>query len=215
MKKNKTDKPKLKKAPIIIIIELIVLFLFVGVVGYQIKKDFFTKEKDAINKVEEKDNIKEYGYTLDDRDTALFKKEYNSLKALLNKKEIDYKIYAETLTRMFVIDFYTLNNKFTSTDIGSLEFVHPDQLENFKLNAGKTMYKGIKSNLYDDRVQELPTVISTTLISNEPTSYIYNKKTYEAYKIKISWEYDKDLGYEKEGTFICIKDNKKIYIVSK
>ena len=41
------------------------------------------------------DKISDYGYSLEERDTELFKKKFSELKTLFESEEIDYLKYAE------------------------------------------------------------------------------------------------------------------------
>ena len=152
---------------------------------------------------------------MDDEDTELYKTYFNELKEVLNKKDIDEKKYASLLVQLFVIDVYNLDNKLTSTDIGGLEFIHTDMAENFKINLGDTMYNTIESNLYGDRSQVLPVVINVVINSVEEYDYDYNDKSYSGYLVDTSWEYEEDLGYENQASFVLIDDNNKLNIIEK
>lgn len=211
---EKKVKRKFKKAPLILIIEILVLLAGLGYVGYTVYNDFFVSEEEPEAEIEEKDKIGNYGYYLKDRDTEVFITEFELLKEELNKDTIDYEKYAESVVKLFIIDFYSLNNKYTSTDIGGLDYIHPDLLENFKLNAGRTMYKGVKSNLNGDRTQKLPLVTSVTISSITETTYTYNDVKYDAYRISATWTYEEALGYETSGKYVVIKDEDILYIVS-
>ena len=178
-------------------------------------KDFFSNSgKDPVSK-KELENLKMYGYTLDDLDTPLYKTYFDDLKKVLNEEEIKMEDYAEGLVKLYVTDFYTLSNKITSSDIGGVEFVHPDVLENFKLKASDTIYNHVKNNVYGDREQVLPTVKNVEIIACTNTKYSYNNNEYDAYQVSASWEYKQDLGYDKKGVFYLINDNSKLNIVEK
>ena len=49
----------------------------------------------------------------------------------------------------------------------------------------------------------------------EETNYTIKatNASYKAYKIKLSWEYLTDLGYDKSAEVIVINDNNKLYVV--
>lgn len=178
-------------------------------------KDFFSNNgKDPVSK-KELENLNMYGYTLDDLDTPLYKTYFDDLKKILNEEEIKMEDYAEGLVKLYVTDFYTLSNKITSSDIGGVEFVHPDVLENFKLKASDTIYNHVKNNVYGDREQVLPTVKNVEIITCTNTKYSYNNNEYDAYQVSASWEYEQDLGYDKKGVFYLINDNSKLNIVEK
>lgn len=148
-------------------------------------------------------------YILYKRDSSLYKENFEKLRTILETSPVDNKEYAETIVKLFVIDFYTLDNKNDNTDIGGLQYVHSNLKDNLVLNASSTMYKYIKTT------KELPKVKSITSVDTRETTYKINDKDYSAYAITINWEYDKDLGYEKQGTFIVANDNGNLSIVEK
>lgn len=148
-------------------------------------------------------------YILYKRDSSLYKENFEKLRTILETSPVDNKKYAETIVKLFVIDFYTLDNKNDNTDIGGLQYVHSNLKDNLVLNASSTMYKYIKTT------KELPKVKSITSVDTRETTYKINDKDYSAYAITINWEYDKDLGYEKQGTFIVVNDNGNLSIVEK
>lgn len=148
-------------------------------------------------------------YILYKRDSSLYKENFEKLRTILETSPVDNKKYAETIVKLFVIDFYTLDNKDENTDIGGLQYVHSNLKDNLVLNASSTMYKYIKTT------KELPKVKSITSVDTRETTYKINDKDYSAYAITINWEYDKDLGYEKQGTFIVVNDNGNLSIVEK
>ena len=148
-------------------------------------------------------------YILYKRDSSLYKENFEKLRTILETSPVDNKEYAETIVKLFVIDFYTLDNKDENTDIGGLQYVHSNLKYNLVLNASSTMYKYIKTT------KELPKVKSITSVDTKETTYKISDKDYSAYAITINWEYDKDLGYEKQGTFIVVNDNGYLSIVEK
>lgn len=160
------------------------------------------------NKDEGVENINNK-YILYKRDSSLYKENFEKLRTILETSPVDNKEYAETIVKLFVIDFYTLDNKNDNTDIGGLQYVHSNLKDNLVLNASSTMYKYIKTT------KELPKVKSITSVDSRETTYKINDKDYSAYAITINWEYDKDLGYEKQGTFIVVNDNGNLSIVEK
>lgn len=210
------EKRKLNIKRVIGVVEVIILVALISVIGVYAYNDFFgNKTDEPTNIVTEKNSIKEFNYKLEDRDTELYEKAFNELKVLLESKdEIDYEKYANLISKLFVIDFYTLSNKVTSTDIGALEFIHPNNLENFKLNAGNTMYNTVLSNLYNEREQVLPEVSEVTINSTNATKFKYGETENDAYEINLSWKYVEDLGYDTSKTLIVMKENNKLYVVS-
>ena len=191
---------------------LIVLILIVGV---KIYFDFFANNDVEVETRKNLDTLDLYGYTLDDSDTDLYKKYFDELKVVLDEKEVDNEKYASLLTQLFVVDVYNLNNKLASTDIGGLEFIHNDLVENFKINLGDTMYNTIESNINGNRTQKLPVVTDVVISNIEEITYEYNDIEYNGYEVSASWTYEEDLGYEDSAQFILISDNNKLNIVEK
>ena len=128
---------------------------------------------------------------------------------------MDDEAYAKKLAEMFIYDFYSLNDKAAKTDVGGVEFIHPNAVENFLLNAEDTYYKYVESNIYNERKQELPTVSTVTIDSITPTEYAYNNEKHSGYEVKLSWSYtnEKFADYQKTATVILIKSEIKYYIV--
>lgn len=207
-------KRVLNKNRLFYFISIILVVIVLLIIGIKFVKDFIIKDnKDIITK-NNLDTLELYGYTLDDMDSKLYKEYFNELKSVLNSDVINYEEYAKDIVKLFVTDFYTLDTKLTSSDIGGIEFIPSDMVDNFKMNAGDTMYNHVKTNIYGDREQDLPIVKNVSLDSVSEINYTYKEKEYSAYKVKASWEYEKDMGYDKEGEYVLIKDNNKLYIVS-
>lgn len=196
------------------LIIIVILLILTGSIG--ISKIFIHKsdEKGPKNVTSIISNINDFGYTLDDRDTKYMQKEFKKLESILNSSEVDYKAYAEELSKLFAIDFYTLNNKINKYDVGSLEYIFNDKIEMFKMKAMDMIYKDLIDNTYKDRVQELPEIINVEILSNEETEVKIGDNTYQGYKITMSYTYQKDLGYDTEGTIYLIKNDNKLEITS-
>lgn len=192
---------------------LAVLVIIAG--GVKVFFDFFVSDERQVVSKTKLESLEMYGYTLDDLDTELYRAYFEELKEVLNDDEIDMSSYASVLSKLFIADFYTLSNKVTSSDIGGVEFVHADIVDNFKINAGDTMYNHVKNNVYGDRTQELPIVKNVTIDNIQEVKYNYKDEEYDAFKVVAKWEYEKDLGYDNVGTLYLIKDNNKLNVVEK
>ena len=195
-------------------IKVIVLFILMGlllfgIVGYKAYNDFF-KDKSPTKKLISLDL---YGYTLKNNDTTLYKDNFKALEKTLNETPINYEEYASSISKLFIIDVFNLNNKQSSTDIGGLEFLHKDIKENFKENMGNTLYTNVENNLDGKRTQSLPEVSSITISEVTETKYTYNKTEYDAYLVTLKWEYKVDLGYATSMKLTVIKDGNFLYIV--
>lgn len=194
--------------------KILIIFIVVGVVlfGFLLFKVYndFIKDNSVRKQI---DSIGFYGYTLKKNDTDIYKTYFKELTKILNEKPINYTSYAKTMSKLFIIDLYTLNNKLGSTDIGGLEFIHKDLKENFKENMGSSLYKFIENNLDGKRTQELPSVKDVEISDVFETKYTYNGKEYSAFLVTANWTYEKDLGYQKSIKLTIINDKDILYIV--
>lgn len=207
-------KKVLNRNKLFYFISVVLIIIVVLIIGVKFVKDFVIKDNKNVITKNNLDTLELYGYTLDDMDGKLYKEYFEELKSVLNGENVNYEDYAKDIVKLFVTDFYTLDTKLTSSDIGGVEFIPSNMIDNFKMNAGDTMYNHIKSNLYGDRKQDLPIVKSVNIDSINEINYTYKDKEYSGYKVRASWEYEKNMGYDKEGEYILIKDNNKLYIVS-
>ena len=201
-----------KKKVIDIIIIVLFILIGVGLFGYTGYTAYNSLTKPAVKKKEVR-SLKLYGYSLSDDAPVIFSNTYKELENVLNEDDINYSKYAELLSKLFVIDVFTLNNKLASTDIGGLEYLHKDLKENFKENLGATLYKNVENNLDGNRVQKLPEVSTITTNNIEEIKYKYKDEEYDAYVVTLSWEYVEDLGYAKTMKVTSIRDDGKLYIV--
>lgn len=198
----------MKTKKILIIVCIFVLIYFVGGIVYS----FTRKEFNAIEK--EEATIKGYNYIMLTKDLSIFKDEYKILKKNLENENIDYLEYAKSISKLFVCDLYTLSNKVSSSDIGGVEFVYKDFKKDFISIAKTTLYNSVKSNLYGDRIQELPTVTNVTVEEIKATKFKYGKTEFaDAYNIKLNIEYEKDLGYVKNCELVLINNENILEIV--
>lgn len=215
-KKDKKIKKKMSKKKKIIIFILVLLVAAV-LVFVALKVGKKSEEKPQKTVV---DQIKIFDYSVVDTDTELFKENFKELKNILSKKEIDNKEYASTVSKLFIIDFYTLSNKTSINDVGSVQFVYSSYKSDFIDYAREGMYKQVKSNLDNDRSQDLPEVKSVTIDSIEeivPSTELKsddfkNVTDPEAYKVKISWDYTKSNDFQTSATMVIVKDGEKLSV---
>ena len=83
-----------KKKKIVIISIIVTLLVLAGVLVYLMLFTSPKVEKQTIKKV---DSIKGFDYHLEDRDTKLYKDEFQILKKNLESDEIDYEEYASSM----------------------------------------------------------------------------------------------------------------------
>ena len=197
-----------KSKKILITLIIIVILSIIGMLLY----NYFTS--DEPKEVKTIKSISEYGYELKENETKLYKDEFDNLDKILSKKEVDYEEYAKAIAKLFIIDFYTLDNKLSKNDIGGIEFIKESMRDNFIEEARSTFYKYLEVKS-DSRNQNLPEVSQIDSVYVTKTEFKYSDKTIEenAYKVTISWDYKEYYGYEKEANMIIVKEDKKLYIV--
>ena len=187
---------------VIVILILTSLLLFMG---YK----FFNKQNVDIEII---DSVKEYGYTLKDRDTSYMKNVFADLKEVLDAKEVDYDKYASDITKLFISDLFTLNNKINKYDVGGYEYVYPDKVDNYKLNVTNSLYKYMENNIDGKRNQKLPEVSEVVINNIESSKFKIDEEEYDAKELNIEINYKEDFGYDTKAKVICIIKDKKIYI---
>lgn len=203
---------KLKKKPKIII--TLVALLLIAALAIVLVISFKPKEK-KVTEVKVLKSIDEYGYQLKDNKTKKYKDMFKELEEILRADTVDEEAYAKKISEMFVYDFFSLEDKAAKTDVGGVEFVHPNAVANFLLNAEDTYYKYVESNIYGERKQELPAVDKVTVESIEKSEFAWNNAIHEAYEVKLSWTYtnEKFVDYQKTALVILIKSDLNYYVV--
>ncbi len=200
-----------KKYKIILIVLLVIIAGALAFLGY--KKFFGTP---AVKEAKVLNTIKDYDYVLKDNKSKKYQSLFKDLAKILEEKEVDYEKYASKLAEIFIVDFYSLDDKTAKTDVGGVDIVHPTALNNFLENAENTYYKYVESNIYNNRKQSLPEVNTVTIDSVEQTHYTYGDTTdEEAYLVKVNWDYtDEEFSeYQKEASLIFVHVDKKLYLV--
>ena len=199
---------KKKYKILLIVIIVLIIVIIATIVAFK-----FLKGSEPAEPVKVVDRIDNFDYTLDDRDTELMKNTYNELKTVLSSDEIDYEKYAEILSKLFVIDLFTMDNKVNRYDVGSTEYVYPDSVDNFKTNVEDTIYKSMENNSDGKRRQDLPEVSSIDNTSVETSTFTIGEEEHESFVVNINWSYESDLGYDDNATITLIELNEKLYVV--
>ncbi len=199
-----------KKAKIILFIFFLVLLG--GVIYY-----FFFYNNRSIKKSVVLTKINDYGYVLKDSKNNAYQKEFKNLEKILKEKKVDEKKYAKSISKLFVIDFYSLDDKKAKTDVGGVDFVNDNAKVDFLEKAENTYYKYLESNLYGDRKTKLPEVSKVKVLDVENTAFTYNETSdTEGYKVHLTWEYKNDSSfknYQHESYLTLVHDGKKLTIV--
>lgn len=214
MSKSKKELSNNKRMGLFAVVIVLVIAI-IGIVSYQLLKPE-KKDKPVDNTPKNIVSIDGYGISYNEFDTDLYKDEFELLKRNLTSDSIDEEAYANSVAKMFIIDLYTIKNKVNKYDIGGADFVYPAKLENYKMNVSETMYKYVEDNTNGKRNQQLPVVNEINVVSNEKIKFeIKDDGKYDAYKIKLKWDYTVDYGYDKSGEVIVIKKDNKLYVVEK
>lgn len=195
---------KLKKIQKIIGLLIIAIILVIIVYGILIIIPNKKNAKDISESIK-------YGYTLYKRDTKLYKDTFEKLKSVLEKDTINYNEYAKYASELFIIDFYTLNNKISKNDIGGIQFIHEDLKDNFIQKASDTVYKYINSESVKNELPEVSTIKSSV----KEGKYKISDIEYDSYIVELNWDYIKDYGYEKNGIVTLVKVDDELFIVEK
>ena len=203
-------KRRIKKKPIIIL--TLIILIAVGVAAYFI---FFNKEEEKVAEIKNVDTIEGYDYTLSENATKYYKNLFKQLKDVLTADEVDEDKYASLVARMFLADFFNLDNKITKNDVGGLQFVYKDFRDDFVKLASSSMYKTVESDVYGKRKQTLPVVSSVSAEKAENTSFTYGSETDDnAYVFDFKITYDDDMGYQETGTITLIHSNDKLEVAA-
>lgn len=167
---------------ILIVISFIILVFLIG----NIIKDLTNKVKET----ETLDTIDNYSYVLTDSDTEYYKEQFKELKKILQTEEVNEEEYAKTISKLFLIDFYSLASSINKNDVGGSQYVEEAYRDTFIKKAKDTIYANVENNIYGDRKQELPNVTQVEITKIT--------KTKDGYETQASITYDKELGYAKE-----------------
>lgn len=213
-KKKRRKKIKIKKNVLIIgsIVALVIIIILVSIILLN-KSSSNDKEVEKVeNKVIELEN---YDYYLHGNATSYEESLAKELKKILSSDSVNFEEYAKTITKMFVSDLFTLNNKNTSSDITSSQYVYIDYQETFKTKIKNTMYANIEIDLDGKRNQDLPEVTNVTINNITNNSFSYNNEVLDdkAYYISVSIEYNKNLGYPTEYEVVLVRNDKLLQVV--
>ena len=181
---------------------------------YIIKDNNNSNEDVPTNSIQKVNQMENYDYYLDDNATEYYKKLYDELKTILNSDEVNEEEYAKIISKLFVTDLFTLDNKITSSDIGGLQFVYPEFKENFVNIAKTTLYSSVESNIYGDRNQSLPVVSNVQINSIVESTFNYGGIDHNSYVINVDISYYTDLGYPTSYTLTLIKNDKYFQVVA-
>lgn len=187
-----------KMITILIVISFMILVFLIG----NIIKDLTNKVKET----ETLDTIDNYSYVLTDSDTDYYKEQFKELKKILQAEEVNEEEYAKTISKLFLIDFYSLASSINKNDVGGSQYVEEAYRDTFIRKAKDTIYANVENNIYGDRKQELPNVTQVEITKIT--------KTKTGYETQASITYDKELGYAKEVILTLTKKENILEISS-
>lgn len=198
-----------KKVKVILVLAIILIIAGLAFLAYE-----SFRPKDAKTATIENE-IEEYGYTLKSTRNNRYKKMFQELQTILNKDEVDEKDYLEQISKMFIIDFYTLDDKLANTDVGGIDFVHTDAKTNFLEKAEDTVYKYVESDIYGNREQVLAEVTEVTVENIENIEYTIGTDFTDdfAYQVEVSIKYKEDMDYPTKATLIFVHEDNKLSLV--
>ena len=211
--KKRVKKNSLKKLFFcIVFVALIMLVYYVY--------DSFFKDKNGVTapKIVDEIKLKSINYVVNENDTKLFKKNFEELKKVLNEKKIDNKKYAETISKLFVVDFFTLSNKTSKNDVGGVQFVYSSYKSDFVDYARDGMYKRVNNSIEDGNNSGLPTVSSVNVSNIEevdPSAIFSNIDFGEdkvGYEVTLDWTYKNNDDSQDSTTLTIVNDGKKISV---
>ncbi len=193
---------------------IILLIVIVAAVGGFVFYEMTNTSKVTIKKATVLNEIKEYGYTLKSNKSKAYKKEFANLATILNSDSVDEEAYLKSITKLFILDFYTLSDKVANTDVGGVDFIHTDAKTNFLEKAEDTIYKYVENNMYGGRRQSLPTVRDVTVEDIQNVSFTLNQETdTNAYQVTVSWTYTEENDYQNKATLTFAHEGKKLSLV--
>lgn len=207
-------KKRVKRKPkkLLIIMLIFIIAAISGVATY-----FLVFDKEEVKETKVVSKIDHYGYELKSNKSSKYKKLFKELQEVLSEKNVDEKKYVKKITEMFIVDFFSLGDHISKTDVGGVDFVHPDILENFIVNAEDTIYKYVESNIYGQRKQDLPIIDTVTIDSVDIDTFSYGETIDDnAYIVKASWKYkdsSSSSGYQTSANFVYVHDGDKLQLV--
>lgn len=189
------------------------MLLLATSVGWYIFKNRNSQEEKP-KEIKKLDTIEGYGYNLEDRDTVLFRENFEKLRDVLKQTPIDYLEYAKRIGTLYIIDLYTISNKVNQYDVGGSEYVYESKRDNYELKVKNTLYKYVEDNTYGKRIQFLPEVASIDVVDVKEEKVKIGDQEYDGYSLSLSWEYVKDLGYDTKCTLKLAKIDDKLYVIN-
>lgn len=207
---------EMNKVKLIFICIILIMVVFVSIMllistTNDNKKDSNDVKDNVVQKIDQMEN---YDYYLDENATDYYKELYDELKIVLNNETVNDEEYVKIVSKLFVTDLFTLDNKLTSSDIGGLQFVFSGFKDDFVNIAKTTLYSSVESNIYGDRNQRLPIVNGVEINSIETSLFTYENNEFDSYNVNVSISYEKDLGYPNSYSIVLVKSDRYFQVVA-
>lgn len=183
---------------VLIILCIIVLVILIG----NIIKELTNEIKETATL----DTIENYHYILKDNDTEYYKKTFKELKEILKQEEINEEEYAKTISKLFIIDFYSLATSINKNDVGGVQYIKEDYQETFVKMAKDSIYSNVENNIYGDRNQILPNVTNVEIMEITEEQ--------DGYQVMVDITYDQDLGYATSVALTLVRRDNLLEISS-
>ena len=198
-----------KKVKVILVIAILLIVAGLGFIAYESVKP------KAVRKATVENEIKEYGYTLKSTRNDRYKEMFQELQDILSKENVDEKAYLEQISKMFIMDFYTLDDKLANTDVGGIDFVHTNAKTNFLEKSEDTVYKYVENDIYGNRDQKLPEVTEVAVDNIENIEYTIGTDFSDdsAYQVEVSIKYKEDMDYPTKATLTFVHEDNKLSLV--
>ena len=207
MKKNKrnvneSSEIRTKKKKMLSLKRFVLCLFLLGIIFlvYHVYNSFFNKPTEA-TKPKVVDEIKTFNYAL-------------------SEKEVDNKKYAETVAKLFIIDFFSLDNKTSKNDIGGVQFVYSKFKTDFVDYARNSIYKRVNNKIDSKEKQNLPLVdeIKVDSVEEVVPSQIFEHQDFaedneaDAYEVSLSWSYKNGDDFQTSTVLTLVKDGSKLSI---
>ena len=205
-----------RKQKILLIILVIILIIEIILITHKVFIKYILVEEELQTiETEPKDKLENYNYYLNNNATQYEEELFNELKETLSKEPIVEEQYATILAKLFISDLFTLNNKKSSSDITSSQYIYDNYQEMYETIIKDTIYSNIELDLNGKRIQSLPIVTNVEVTSIKRESFSLGDEILDsqAYHITVNITYKKDLNYPTTYKLIMIKNNNLLQIV--
>lgn len=200
---------KKKRFTSLFTLAMMILILCIG--GFQVFKANQNQKKIGNVGVEGQTN----SYTIRSNASAYQKELYQDLIDAIENGD-DGKIPG-LIAQNFIADFFTWTNKVRLNDVGGLQFVHPDIVNNVSHAAQDGIYNDMYTYLSEGKIQNTLQVKNTEIEVSEDVFEI-EEKPVDAYIVSIKWEYEEAAAlntsvYQNKALITLVQDEDGLYSI--